>query len=628
MPALMKFRAITANCGNDVIGETACDKIAQQLTDEKLDFTVINCQEVSFAKAKKQLENALGKDSLYSVTLMGKMVTHTKPLEQLHNNTGLASFVIHKKNLKINVSECIEARRAVSRFAGSGFNKGGLITNFTVTRLKAGEIPVRMQAISGHLDSASTSKRTEDWGNIHQAMAKKQVNTWSELVYAMPNIRIAGYDANTRNRYVDEKTPPIKIWKLKTVPQELKAFQQAPLGGQHFSVASTYKTSKTDITTVQDPKRPGYVRGGMLDFVDIAADMKKRSSSKMTQKGVEVVGEDADSARDHDVIISPLQTYVQSGQRKSHEFYRVKNQMVAQLRACAPDVADTINKYTFKDRNQLIKIYNLYLSQDGLINKQIKLQADLLGNINKIIKINRNIGDQISGLLLTNTAWFSSSIEEVKTKQANQEVVSEALNACQTEQDLAVIQTALDAPTQRTDELKASFQGIIERLNANLLPDAQARCMAQLNVLIDKINSISSEPSRPEQRAGLVIQAAIDFTESLHTELDLLQQSNSPGISGACRLIQGMIDLVKTVVNSLSNLFVKEPSPVEKPAQAQEADQMIQRLKMNLSAWFEKLKLNSMISMASDGFSKLKEKANAQKPAIPTDEDRPSPFKR
>ena len=272
----LTFRAITANCGNDVIGIAASEKIATQLIDDQLDFIVINCQEVNFANTKKQLQEALGDNSDYSVALLSKMSTHTKPLEQLHRNTGLASFVIHKNNLTVQVTGRVKARRDVSRFSGSGYNKGALVTDFKVTT--ASGAPLRLQTVSGHLDSKNSSKRTQDWANIHSAIAKKSVKDWRELLQVMPNVRIAGYDANTRNQFVSPHQEPIKIWELDTVPQELKAFQQAPLGGVHYSLNSTYKTSVATIDTDSDPKRPGYVRGGMMDFVDIGSDVETASS--------------------------------------------------------------------------------------------------------------------------------------------------------------------------------------------------------------------------------------------------------------------------------------------------------------------------------------------------------------
>ncbi len=608
MPSPMKFRAITANCGNDVIGEKASTRITTQLKEEQLDFVVINCQEVNFEKAKIQLEKTLGLNSDYTVTLLGKMSTHTKPLEQLHCNTGLASFVIHKKDLSIKVTDRVKARRDVSRFSGSGFNKGGLVIDFTVTDLD--KHITRLQTVSGHLDSKNTSKRTRDWANIHSAVGKKVVTDWNELVQAMPNIRIAGYDANTRNQYVDEHSAPVKIWESKIVPQELKAFQQAPLGGLHYSVESTYKTDVENIITDQDPKRPGFVRGGMLDFVDIAADVENSSSSAIITARVEAICSDMDDTkRDHDVIISPLQTY---DQNKFSEFDRVKNQMIMQLHTSAPDMVKAIAKYTAKDEKKLFGIYNNYLSKDGLINKQIELQADLLGNINKIKKINGGIGDKIATLLLIDTAWFSSSAKDVKTKQEFQEVVSDALSSCRTELDLDFVDNALHDPAKNTVLLRKAFQDIIIKSNASILPEVQDRCMQRAEDLIRKINT-SYDPRHPEKKAGIIIQAALEFTGDLYKELRLLQKSNSAGKEGARSVLLGMIKLVKVVVINLIDLFVKESSPEEKHAQSKKIDGIVRHINLNLPSWLDRLRLNLKSRMVSKDFSKMKTKAGTQK---------------
>lgn len=606
----MKFRAITANCGNDVIGESASKTIVEQLKKDKLDFVVINCQEVSFARAKKQLEKVLGPDSGYTVTLLGKMSTHTKPLEQLHRNTGLASFIIHKNEISIQVTERVKARRDVSRFSGPGFNKGALVIDFTATGTNKNI--VRMQTVSGHLDSKNTSKRTKDWGNTLCAVGKAKVDDWAGLVSAIPNIRMAGYDANTRNQYVDEHTAPVKIWESKIVPQELKAFHQAPLGGLHYSVASTYKTSKENINTIPDVKRPGYVRGGMLDFVDISADVDNAFSSGIISKKVDVVGAEPDTKRDHDVIISPLQTY---NQNRFSEFERVKNQIIAQLRTSAPEVVESMAKYKNNDvdKNKLIKIYNEYLSKEGLINQQIALQADLLGNINKIKKISGSIGDKISTLLLTDTAWFSTSSKDMKTKQEFQAVVSDALASCRTEPDVEVVYNAIHDPAKNTALLKKTVQDIVTRYDTSILPDVHNRCMKRVDDFLAKINTIPSDPRHPEKKAGIIIQASLEFTGELYKELKLLQKSSSAGKEGTRRVLLGMIKLVKLVVINIIDQFVKESTPAEKRAQSQKIDGYVRHINLNLPSWLDRLRLNLKSSMVSTDF---KTKAEKQKSKI------------
>ena len=614
MTTPMRFRAITANCSNDVIGKKASQDIVSHLNDEQLDFVVINCQEVVFEKTKKQLQQALGKDSGYSVKQLGKMVTHTKSLEQFHSNTGLASFVIHKNNLLVEASERVKARRSESRFSGAGFNKGGLVIDFTITDSSSSDKPIRLQTVNGHLDSTNISKRIQDWANIYRAIGKKDLDTWDELVNAMPNIRIAGYDANTRNQFVDEHVEAIKIWELKIVPQELKAFQQAPLGRLHFSADSTYKTSEDDITTARDPKRPGYVRGGMLDFVDIAADVDERSSSEIIKNGVTVVGSDTDSKRDHDVIISPLQMY---DQHKMSEFDRVRNQMITQLQTCAPHVVKEMATYAVEDQTKLLNIYNTYLSKDGLISNQIELQANLLLSINKIRQMNKGLGDKIATILFTDKAWFSSSTD-IKTKQALQSEISAVINACKTESDLNVVHNALHDPVINTAIMKDAFQGIIDLSNASILSEINQQCMDGVDDLLHRINSISFDSKDPETRAGMIIQALLEFMCDLDQKLGLLQQTNSPGKEGVCSVLLGMINQVRVFVKQLMGLFlkdtVKESYPLDKPAQPKKINEIVRHISLNLPAWLDRLRVNLKDCMESKDFSTLKSKAGTHKP--------------
>ena len=166
------YQAITANCGNDGIGARASATIAAQILTHETDFIVINCQEVDFDKAKRQLEEALGPDSGYTVTLLGKMVTHTKPLTQFHDNTGIGSYIIHKNTLSVVASQPELARRGEH---GTSFNKGGMVTDFSVRDLSTLDNVVRLQAVSGHLDSSKISERTADWHKINVAIAQDKV---------------------------------------------------------------------------------------------------------------------------------------------------------------------------------------------------------------------------------------------------------------------------------------------------------------------------------------------------------------------------------------------------------------------------------------------------------------------
>jgi hypothetical protein len=71
----LKYRSITANCGNDSLGPKATLKITEQLTEgtESLDFCVINCQEVNVNKTRQELQLAVGEQ--FTVTCVGRMVS-------------------------------------------------------------------------------------------------------------------------------------------------------------------------------------------------------------------------------------------------------------------------------------------------------------------------------------------------------------------------------------------------------------------------------------------------------------------------------------------------------------------------------------------------------------------------
>lgn len=194
-----KYRVLTANCGNDVIGAEASARIASQLKQDQADFYVINAQEISFAKTLQQLQEAVGEK--YTVVQTKPMVTHTKFATQIHQKIGIVTFIIHKKELKVDLQDSQKVRRSNSRRDGGAYNKGGLVSNFEISRDNQ---KFKIHSISGHLDSNNPAKRTRDWHNINKAM-EKEVTGWEELVAASPHLRLSGYDANTRNKISPQK---------------------------------------------------------------------------------------------------------------------------------------------------------------------------------------------------------------------------------------------------------------------------------------------------------------------------------------------------------------------------------------------------------------------------------------
>lgn len=612
----LKWFSASANCGNHLIGENACKVIVDQLNQSQADWIVINCQEVNFKQTQQQLEKALGANSGYRVKLLGSMSTHTKPTEQLHHNTGMASYVIHKNNLTIQVKDRIQARRNESRFSGAGYNKGGLVVNFSVTDpLKQ---TIKLQTISGHLDSKNTSTRIVDWANIHYACEKTQVKSWGELVDALPAIRTAGYDANTRN------TLDNNIWEAKIVPQELKVFQQAALGATSYSKESTYKTSHATIMKDPDPKRPGYVRGGMLDFVTVSMDDKTvnlNSSHNIIQNDVISIGSEVHSKRDHNVVISPLQVY---NPQELSEFQRVKNQMINRLAASAPEVAETIRGLPTDSKDKLCEIYNLYLSKNGLLITQIKLQAKLLEQINKIIKIDPYLGEKISAVIFPDRPWFSDTLiheDTFKNKQTLEQEISDVLSCCETRMDLDTVHQELSHSPQNQNFSKKPFRDMIARANMKLVAEIRERCIEKVETFFKKMDQVTQEQSEPKFKTGTMLAEALELTGYLHSELKLLQQAN---ISKHEKLYISLQSLLSTLLKNVMKLFssIMSLSKTTQSVTSQQLDEAIHIAQVDSK---EQIKQSQIVNHNMVGFSEFKAMNEKQK-QVDSTQDQPERF--
>jgi hypothetical protein len=376
---VFKYRAITANCGNDSIGTEASriimDTISPADADAAADFVVLNCQEVDFEKTKSQLE-AMAADKSYKVACLGKMPTHTKLSTQLHSGTGIATFVIYRDGLNIDHIDPKIARRENRRFAGRAYNKGGLVTDFSVSD---GHDMISVQAVSGHLDSHKITHRNEDWAVVHKASSKRRVNNWSQLASTCPDLKISGYDANTRNKKENDKDEKgiSLLASDKADTPEVQALHRAPLGAKQFSSASgTYSKKPSTEDKPKKIKREGYIEGGMLDYVAIN-DGKKPQPGIVTQDVIVVDPEDS-TKRDHKVVISPMQDY---DTRALPEFERVRNYIANCFESVDLEMVDRIrdtDETTPDAKKDLMDIYNNYLSKDGLLNKAIDLHTKKL----------------------------------------------------------------------------------------------------------------------------------------------------------------------------------------------------------------------------------------------------------
>lgn len=430
MPKPFTYRAVTANCGNDAIGTAASAQIVQLLTEgQGLDFIVINCQEVDFEKTRQQLE-LLCKEQGYRVACLEKMVTHTKPATQFHANTGIATYVLHKSDLTLHTQSAIAVRRDGKRFSGSGYNKGGVVTDFTVTR-KEGEPEeerIKLQSISGHLDSSKSTKRNEDWLNLHKASTTEHVESWDGLAAACPNLKISGYDANTRDKL--EGDYAINLLMDRPDDPEVQVLHRAPFADRHFSSEVTY--SKLGKGSIADAKRLGYAKRGMLDYVGVADGSEPQET--ITTERVINLGIEPSTQRDHAVLISPAQEY----QVKS-EFEVVKDQMASRLHHVAPQLAQDIRNLREDEhsKKQLVNIYNAYLSTNGLLNKAIALQTQKWTFFNRIAEAGFLTSDevkkQLADALFKNVHWCEGSPEILATKHQLAQVLMESLLGCQDE---------------------------------------------------------------------------------------------------------------------------------------------------------------------------------------------------
>lgn len=571
----LTYQAITANCANKGMGMVACNKIAEQLRDKQPDFVVINCQEANYAAAIKELETALGKDSGYTVTLVGKMPTYTK-LESVKDDagvgldkTGIGTYVIHKKHLNVQASEPELARRS-SVFNPKNptpFNKGGMVTNLIVTDLTNLQNKVHVQTVSVHFDSKDkckkkVSERMTDLYNTKRAMAKDQV-TWKDLVEA-PNLVVSGGDLNIRNKYNDGKTGE-SIWKSKDT-QEMQGFKQAALGGLSFSQDSTYKTDNATINQDEDPKRPGYTRGGAMDLISIQADDTTISSEMYSTEGVTAIDpEDSKNGRDHAVIISPMLTY---NNQNIPEFDRVKNQIAAQLSACAPKLASEIRllEETSDNQTKLVDTYNKYLSKDGLLNQEIKAHAKSWACFKKASKIDSELGTQIEKSLMVK-AWLEVDPDFKKFKSE----ALKALKACKTPEDLSVVKDAIINERLNTPEVNKikdrgirtdiinGFNSVINKLTALLGSDKPCVVAESVSQELSEFNETMSstlEDLRADNQTLIIpiVVSAMNVAEKAETQLKgvLSLPEGEEKISG--RIVAIVKDFISRITNNMAKL--------------------------------------------------------------------------
>lgn len=406
----LSMRVFTLNCGNGSLGKTAAKEIVEQFADTDADLFILNCQEVNFDKALKELAN-LHPEAV--VLACPPMVTHTKPLTHAHRGTGMMTIIIHKRDLNVAVVENKQARRGTSRFSGSGYNKGGALTRIVVSR---GDEKFTIDNTNAHLDAFSDATRAKDWANVHR-LQKYYVTDWKELRAAIPDLSCSGFDANTRNKFSSvEMEVHLGAWE-NPIDWDMKSLVMAPLGNARESQVSTYKNHQPKILDEADPKRPNRTRGGMVDLVaytDVVAAKKRlesRNSALVESSAISLPPKENES-RDHAVIGSKEIIIT-----KKRNFDRVREAIACSLVEAAPQLAAHLLSDDFEkskeNKDFLLEVYQRYLTPEGLLQKYLQLHAERLRILEQFRPQNPEAEEQFKQqLFLGPQPWFIMDEDE------------------------------------------------------------------------------------------------------------------------------------------------------------------------------------------------------------------------
>jgi hypothetical protein len=440
-----KYRVITANCGNDTIGDQASQEIVELIEKDKAHFYVIHCQEVDFDKTMKQLESSINNKE-YQVKCLGRMATHTKWDTQLYSRTGIATFIIYHHDLKINEEHKEKIRRIKNRLiGGSGYNKGGLFTDFKITE---GDKSIKIHTLNGHLDSNKAVQRNKEWHLLNQKISIPRVSDWQELQAAYPHLVLSGYDLNTRNKLIEGKET--NMWEHPKRHPEIDSFNRT--AGRKFSVPNTYDHSQEG--KERDLAREDYFLRGMMDRVDIA-DGSVISKKVLQKEVIKIEPNIENSKRDHSIIISPNQDY----NPPDSDFNVVKGQMASRLDHVAPALAKIIRKMDENPETKadLVKIHNEYLSPNGFVNQAILLHAKKLECVQHLmaysfIKDDQQMQDRISNMFFKRLAWCQGPKDKIKKRQELMDVLLNSLKYCDEEEG---IKARLDCYDHLAEQIKA-----------------------------------------------------------------------------------------------------------------------------------------------------------------------------
>ncbi|KTC87141.1 MULTISPECIES: hypothetical protein [Legionella] len=453
----LSMRVFTLNCGNGSLGETAAEQLLEQFENTDTDLFILNCQEVNFNQALSELANR--RQNI--VALAGPpMVTHTKPLTQLHNNTGMMTIILHKRDITVIVEGDKQARRAASRFGGSSYNKGGVLTRIVAS--KEGEI-FTIDDINAHLDAFSDATRAQDWANIHR-LQKYPVTDWKSLCDAIPDLSCSGYDANTRNKLsLGEMQVNLCAWE-NPIDWDMKSLVMAPLGNVRESQYSTYKSDQPEILDEVDPKRANRTRGGMVDLVayndvEAARERLQSSDSALFKFSSIAISPKRKESRDHAVIGSDEIIITNKS-----DFARVREAIVCSLVEAAPQLASYLLSEDFEDNEEnkiyLLEVYKRYLSPEGLLQKHLQLHAERLHYLEQFQNQNLEVEEKFKQQIFFGPQpWFAiddeeqpfPTLEELKQRADYQYSVfmllnlhSQFLNASASKQERELVQHIVD----------------------------------------------------------------------------------------------------------------------------------------------------------------------------------------
>lgn len=360
----------TANCGNGTLGEKACAEMIGLLSQESggADVLIVNCQEISLQAALEELKKAIPENSMIKVMSSDLRVTRTKAfdLNVFSGGTGMGTIVLYRND---NISDIQFKSDATLSTIVSNPNKGGLINVLSIKSLNHEEYSVK--TISAHLDAFSEINRRNEWCAI-KAATYADVKNWNELVSSIPDLQVAGFDANTRNLFkqTSSNSEEVNLWHEEVVSPKIAPFIFAPLGGTLYSESHTYKSGLPDLIKA-DPKRPGYSLSGSLDFVSIQNNTESSHSGTgkfikhYEQADVSLPLEEG-TKRDHQIIISrPVNLQATS------EFNKVKFYLANELKYAAPVLSQDILSMEDTDENRscLLEIHHHYLQEKIILNK-------------------------------------------------------------------------------------------------------------------------------------------------------------------------------------------------------------------------------------------------------------------